>query len=320
MISFDIIIPLARKDVDFISRVVDYLTRCIEGVSHIYILTNAGIVPKAEKKLSSYSVCQIIDEDTIITGLTFQRVKELLKQSAQSDGVINKTGWYFQQLLKFGFSRSELCSKYYLSWDSDTLPLAPITFFEGEHILFNPKKEYNENYFRTIEKLFGYGKVFEDSFISENMMFSADIVRQMLVDLEKSDAEGNDWIEKILYACDFKTNFPAFSEFETYGSYCFVKHPNLYKQRHLNTFREAGLIAGKFISDKKLKILSFDIDIASFESCHEPLFPYNLPQIKERLIKIFKMTPKTIFSKLFRSEENIEIEKMLYRLPNKTER
>lgn len=318
MKEFDIIIPLASKDIDFISRVVDYLTRCIEGISHIFIITKKLNFRKVEKQIKLFKECQIIDEDSIASELSFLRVKNLLAELAPDK--VDKTGWYFQQLLKFGFSRSVYSSEYYLSWDSDTLPLAPISFFENNNILFNPKNEFNPNYFKTIENLFGFGKMADYSFISENMMFSADIVKQMITEIEESNCAGSDWVEKILYACDFNSPLPAFSEFETYGSYCYKRHPYLYKQRHLNTFREAGMIAGKFISEKKLRLLSFDVDVASFERGHEPVFPYNLPQIFDRIIRLLKKGPKALWNKLIRKKMDmdiIKVESILYRLPQK---
>ena len=39
----------------------------------------------------------------------------------------------------------------------------------------------------------------------------------------------------------------------------------MYATQVLNTFRKAGYIAGRFISDRKLNYMSFDLDTASFE-------------------------------------------------------
>ena len=171
------------------------------------------------------------------------------------------------------FARSQFARDYYLSWDADTLPLSTIDFFINDNILFNPKKEYHENYFRTINKLLGLEKVYADSFISESMMFKVDIVEELL---DRIDQVGNgveDWIERIISACDFLDGEPSFSEFETYGTYCCHKYPGLYISRYLNTFREAGMICGREISETQLFDMSFDLDMASFEKRHSPFFP-----------------------------------------------
>ncbi len=319
MNSFDIIIPVARKDVSFVPRVVDYVDRCITlGVEHIYILTSKKNTPKLCKRLKSYSKCVLVDEDQLIEGLSYERISSLLEEIAPV--YKNKAGWYFQQFLKFAFAQSKYSTNYYLSWDADTLPLSRITFFENDHLLYNPKNENNPNYFKTINKLFGFGKQVKHSFVSESMIFSTQIVKQMLEDIQSSSIQGCDWIEKILRACDFSTNFPAFSEFETYGTYCCVKFPNLYKTRHLNTFREAGFINGRRISDKRLLSMSFDLDVASFEYGHEPLFPYNLPHIYRKMTRLLRNSPKewvSFFSRKFGEKQEDNLEKMLFRLPPK---
>jgi hypothetical protein len=86
----------------------------------------------------------------------------------------------------------------------------------------------------------------------------------MFYAIEKSRIEGNVWFEKIVNATD-PNDLNSFSEFETYGNYCLNHHPNLYQTRFLNTFRKAGYIAGRFISDRKLHFMGFDLDTASFE-------------------------------------------------------
>lgn len=318
MKNFDVIIPVARKDLSFLPRVVDYLDRCIEGINKIYVLTANKNVIKLQHKLTSFRKCVLIDENSLVEGLNFNRVSLLLDKYAKDKHI--RVGWYYQQFLKFAFAESNYCSDYYLSWDADTLPLAPIKFFSEDHILFNPKGEYNPNYFKTINNLLGFGKVADFSFISENMMFKSTIVREMLNDIEKASTQKYDWIEEILSSCDFSSAMPAFSEFETYGSYCFVRHPGLYEKRHLNTFREAGMICGRRISESRLRLLSFDLDVASFEISHEPAFPLNIPHLIARIRKNMFISPLKLFSKIKRKMENKGehvVEDTLYRLPPK---
>lgn len=319
MKRFDVIIPVARKDIGFVPRVVDFVTRCINDIDNIYIITSLRNVNILEKKLCVFRCCHVIDENRMVDGLSFETVSYFLNKYAPHR--IDRTGWYFQQFLKLAFAKSSYSSQYYLSWDADTLPLAPIEFFEENHILFNPKKEYNTNYFDTIEKLFGFGKVVDYSFISEGMMFSSEIVREMLGEIDNCRICGESWIEKIIAASDFSTSFPAFSEFETYGSYCHVKHKGLYIPRHLNTFREANMICGKYIGEERLRLLSFDVDIVSFEKGHVPPFPYNIIQKIDGFMETLDKNPAALISKIkkkFTKEEvDVNMEKMLYRLPPK---
>ena len=323
MCTFDIIIPTGPEDVAFVPRVVDYVYRCFENLEHIYVLTAKKNFSRIEKKIPANMPYKLIDENELLPNLSLSIVAKILNECCPNRRL--SAGWYFQQFLKLGFAQSIYCKKYYLSWDADTLPLAPISFFEDEHLLFNPKKEYNPNYFRTIERLFGYGKQMEYSFIAENMMFSKNIVCEMLAEIEESDVEGVTWLEKILHASNLDDSMPAFSEFETYGTYCSVNYPGLYKPRHLNTFREAGYICGRKISEDKLRVMSFDLDTASFEMRHAPVFPYNLPQFifnnRKRFKKMKSMTFRQIIKKVWTKwlgKQSIDkqlIMEHLYRLP-----
>lgn len=320
MPKLDIIIPVGKNDVSFVARVIKYISICLQDIENIYIITSSKHIHSIRRRIyPQYKNCIFINENELIPNLSFHTIDELLKK--YSPNKKQNTGWFFQQFLKLAFAQSKYCHSFYLTWDADTLPLAPISFFDGKHILYNPKKEYNPNYFVTIKHLFGYGKKNESSYISENMVFSKEIVCKMLKDIESSDIEGNSWIEKILSICDFASPLPCFSEFETYGTYCFVNHPDLYKPRYLNTFREAGLICGRNISDKKLRIMSFDLDTASFEMQHSPMFPYNLPNFwlknKNRIHKLTRISIKELIQHI--KKKNIktqpEIENTLYRLP-----
>lgn len=322
--KYDVIIPVGPNDVNFTHRVVDYVWRCLFEAEHIYIITNKNSIKKIKKRIPGGIPVTFVDENSLVEGLSFKRIKELLTKYSEPNAEIS-VGWYLQQFIKFAFARSKYAKSFYLSWDADTLPLAPIKYFEGDNILFNPKHEYNKNYFSTIEKILGYGRLVNYSFISENMLFSVDYVENMLQEIENRSTGGLDWIEFIISSCNLQSPLPAFSEFETYGNYCVANYPGVYKKRHLNTFREAGYIAGRYISEDKLKEMSFDLDTASFEIRHLPAYPYRIYYyfdiIKIKYIKLSKMSIndlcQKIRDKIYRNQKNKkrEIEEIMFRLP-----
>lgn len=277
--KYDVIIPVALNEALFVGKVLPYIRKNLLGTGRIFILTNSKNLRFVRELPQKDSNCQLIDEDHLIEGLSFQKVRQIIDKKYHGQ-VKQRTGWYFQQFLKLGFALSDYASDYYLSWDADTLPLAPITFFdEGGHILYNPKKETNHAYFVTLRNLLSLEKVSEHSFIAEHMMFSTAIVKELIADIMASDTvEGDTWMERIINATNYEKCRcdEMFSEFETYGNYCAVKHPGLYIPRHLNTFREAGFINGRFLNESRLKTMSFDLDTASFELHHTPPFPQKL--------------------------------------------
>ena len=293
---YDIIIPVGLKDTGFVWRVVKYIRKCMPEAAHIYLITSKKNFKLLKKvKDEDYS---ILDENELIDGLTFQQTARCLSEAH----ITMRTGWYFQQFLKYGFSLSKYAKKYYLSWDADTLPLAHIDFFnEDNKPMFTMKTEYNPNYFKTIKKLLGIDKQTKGSFIAEHMLFSTDIVRELIEKISKSNVDGENWMQKIINACDASDPMPGFSEFETYGSYVLATHPDSYAMRHLDTFRYGGYIRGRQISEKMLKKISFDTDTMSFELGMNPAFPANIPNlwisIKMKFHKVIQMGLRSAFKR-----------------------
>ena len=208
----------------------------------------------------------LIDENSLVSGFSFDAVRDyLLKHPNVSP---DRVGWYFQQFLKFAFAQTEYCGEYYLTWDADTLPTSQIYFFQDGHPLFTAKTEYHVAYFHTLEKLLGMGKTAPFSFIAEHMMFCKEVVLELIEAINCSPVLGDSWFEKIINACDFKADDGSiFSEFETYGTFCCLKRPDLYQVRQLNTFRCAAMLCGRHITDYVMKALS-SLDIATFEIYH----------------------------------------------------
>lgn len=298
--SFDVIIPVAGKDANFVHRVTYYVRKHLQGIENIYIITNKKNFRRITRSLKNQQDIIIIDENSLIDGLTFDNLKEIIKRYTTS----TSPGWFFQQFLKYGFALTKYAKQYYLSWDADTIPVSDIYFFENGQPLFTKKYECNDNYFKTIEKIIGLNKVVPYSFIAEHMLFNTEIVKELLTVISTCNVPGNTWFEKIIRAGDYKHIYPPFSEFETYGTYVTTNYPNLYRTRELKTFRRGGLIKGRLISNKMLQKLSIDIDTISFEMRDEPPFPYNIPNklwfLKDSFRKILLQSPNVIIQKAYK--------------------
>ena len=216
-----------------------------------------------------------LDEEKIISfdavhSLMAARLADLLKGRTLPRGV---TGWYYQQFLKMQYSR--ICDhEYYMVWDGDTVPCRPVQMFQEETGIpyFDLKTELHQGYFDTIAKILpGMKKVISRSFISEHMLIRADIMREMLNEIEENeDLPGRFFWEKILYAIPAERIQEAdFSEFETFGTYASVRHMGEYVLRAWHSFR----LGGEFfdittISDRDFEWLGKDFDAISFEKGH----------------------------------------------------
>ncbi|MCR5595686.1 MAG: DUF6492 family protein [Lachnospiraceae bacterium] len=226
-----------------------------------------------------------LDENSIIP---FDDLKTAMIKRIRAEGYEmdenSKPGWYYQQFLKMAYAY--ICDEeYYISWDSDTLPLRKIKMFndKGKPYL-DTKAEYNPGYFRTIRNLFGLEKAYERSFIAEHMLFNKEYMLELINEISALKLDGDTFYEKIFHAIDIDNMKLGFSEFETYGTWLLNRHPNAYAIRLWKSMRKANLFVDSHnLTEGDIKWLAKDYDAASFESYH-PLVP--------ELANIFK-DPKT---------------------------
>lgn len=293
---YDVVIPTVKRDISFLPWVVKYIRMNLSEAGKIFIITKQDNMYKIQN-LHLDSDCIVLDENKLFESLNFKAVGDYLKSLGY---YANRTGWYFQQFLKYGFAFNDNSGKYYLSWDSDTIPLSHIKFFQEDYPVFTLKQEYHEPYFRTLRNLLGLEKQRKESFIAEHMLFDTDIVKKMISEIEKRNPNKL-WWQACLDAIEFTGEENYFSEFENYGNYTVANNPNAYRFQKLNTFRSAGMIKGRNINDKMLERLAIDLDIVSFEVQDAP-FPYNVKSIvqkwENKLYKLSNLPLKDIFKML----------------------
>ena len=181
------------------------------------------------------------------------------------------TGWYYQQFLKMEYAR--ICKdEYYMVWDGDTIPCREFSMFDKDGIPFlDLKHEYHEEYFRTLEKLVPeLHKCIEKSFIAEHMLIRCDLMQELTERMESSGFAGTRFWEKILWSIEMdKIQSNSFSEFESYGTYILMKHPESYKLRNWHSFRYGGAyFHPEQITEADYEWLGKDFYAISFEKAH----------------------------------------------------
>ena len=223
------------------------------------------------QQLSPAERVSFINEDEI---LPFASVNAIMQDVLQREDIPRGvTGWYYQQFLKMRYSL--ICKDdYYLVWDGDTIPCKPFTMFSEDGVtpFFDLKREYHEEYFVTIGKLFpGMHKCIEPSFISEHMIIRCDIMRNLIADIMKNEKlNGESFYERIIRCIDAeKLISNSFSEFETYGTYVCFKYLGSYRLRNWHSFRYAGyFFHPDTITDADYEWLGKDFEALSFERGH----------------------------------------------------
>lgn len=210
-----------------------------------------------------------VDENDI---LPIDEVRSYYRKLVPVGG--NSPNWYYQQFLKLSYAEYT-DAQYYLTWDADTALVRKCSFFDegSKKPFFDMKTEFHKPYFTTISKLFpDVSKVAEGSFVSEHMVFSKQRVLEMQREIMKNEKiEGRSYWQKIFHAADthdLRTT-AAFSEFETYGSWMSVRHPNEYLNREWNSLRNG--VCYYPAMEKALKdsvFLAKEFDAVSIEYGH----------------------------------------------------
>ena len=264
-INFDIIVPIAKNDVNALLNSLPYIKRQLPE-TEIKVIANVDV----KDILKDVTDVEFIDENSMIPGMDFSTVKRII--GARYPKAERRTGWYFQQFLKLGYAR--ICEKeYFLTWDSDTLPLTGIGFFNEEekpYLDVLPPVAEDAAYSVTIGNLWPNGSVkkhHDVSYIAEHMMFKTDVVREMLNEIEANGVlEGETFYEKILNAVPIsELNLSGFSEFETYAAYVTSKKPALYDMRKWKNLRHGKVYFGEQPSQAQLDWVAEKFDVVSLE-------------------------------------------------------
>lgn len=269
-VEYDALIVVTAKDFERVQSQYHRLAANLPA-RHIFFVGNEEVARLVENAGLGEKV-GFLDENAV---LPFDAVHAVMKEALQD--VLNGqelprgiTGWYYQQFLKMQYAR--MCDDaYYLVWDGDTIPCAKFSMFkEGTNTPYlDMKNEYFRQYFDTMEKLIpDLRKCFEKSFISEHMLMNSEIMRELLAEIEANRSiAGESFWEKIIHAIDAKgLQENSFSEFETYGTYVAMRHPDRYRLRDWHSFRYGGVFYSlETISDADYAWLSKDFFAISFE-------------------------------------------------------
>lgn len=181
-------------------------------------------------------------------------------------------GWYYQQFLKMQYST--VCKdRYYMTWDGDTVPCGDFSMFAPDgKPYFDMKHEFRDEYFVTMTTLNpSLYKVVEKSFISEHMLFECQYMQELIARIEeRADIVGKTFWEKIFHAirlAHIQEN--SFSEFETYGTYMTINHPDVYVFRNWHSFRYGGYyFHPEQMTERDYQWLYKDFFAVSFEKGH----------------------------------------------------
>ena len=259
--GFDLVIPAIEKDSYILLSNLRWIKKFID-YDRLIIIGDGSV--KTALDVAFGDIVYLNEEDVIDKESVRLLMTEL---AAEDDDCKARMGWYYQQFLKMQYAR--ICEKdYYLAWDSDTIPLHKVEMIKDGKPIFDIKTEHNPVYFETIKNIFGINRAGKYSFISEHMLFSTVIMKEMLDSIENTyKSEKTAFWEIILRAIPKgEVKYSGFSEFETYGTYCMNLHPGEYTLRRWHSTRNGGYYFDKdSFGDDEIKWLRPYYDAVSFE-------------------------------------------------------
>ena len=283
-IPYDVVTCISRQHLDIGVRSIRSLIKFSDANKIIVITANENI-NFLKKNFLSEQYLIFLNEEEIIPNVKLIDVASML---AELGGNSERAGWYYQQFLKMNISRHPLISKYYLIFDSDTIMLRKMNFFnKSNKSIINTSNEFHKPYFETIRN-FGLIKTNNFSFISEHMLINSIIMQDLITLIEKKDPKNLSWIKTVIsYINKDSLSGSGFSEFETYGTYLSKYHRDSFITQKLKSCRLTLSIYGKPNQLRTYLILLFsDYYWATFENWDEKNQRSMTAQIILKLIRI----------------------------------
>lgn len=273
------VVTACRKRDIPILRILVHRAASHLGASELHIITHRSNFA-ALKDMPSYVRCH--DQDSVIPGMTL----ESLRCRTELPEMPLAAGWYFQQLLKMSLQEHFPHWRRFLIWDSDTIPLRRIEFFDREQrMIFTKANEWHAPYFRSIEDLLGIIPTCRQSFIAQHLPVDVDILVEILKSIDSRFEGQKHWAWKIM------ENLPSiaknrFSEYETIAHYSLAVHPTRCSVRELPWTRHGTVLVGSRPSNASLELLAKQYVFAAFESSENP--------IRRASLMLYQRLPETI--------------------------
>lgn len=212
---YDILLPAHEKDFLKLCFVYDSIQQNIEGFNKIYCITNV-VVPD---RLRIRDVNYFLDEDVI--DFDFSLFQGTIKK---------RTGWYRQQFVKLF---QNVTGDEYLVTEADNIYNQKVNIIEdGKPVFLFGKDQNHVPYYKIMQKLLGYGREYNYSFINEVMYIKRDYVKE-LVALTGLNKYG--FFELFANELNKIQEASGCSDYDLYGNFVVKYHQDEYLYKHVKT-------------------------------------------------------------------------------------
>ncbi|GGH23044.1 hypothetical protein FAZ19_13530 [Sphingobacterium alkalisoli] len=254
--SYEIVVCIGPQHLEIAKTTIRYLYRLFD-IQRIIVIINPRYFQQFTALKAEIPILALVDENTLFDSFNFHSISQYMLQRLGDD---KRSGWYFQQFLKME-AHKLVNTAYYLIWDADTVPLAPINFFKDQHsVWIHPGEEHHQPYFDTLYRLLGIPRIATNSFISEHLMVSKKTMRLLIESFQKKSLV-QPWPLLVLESIDEKQlPFSGFSEYETYGNFALVHFPDQVTVRKntmekIKSYRHGSQLFGNQPNEESLYVL-----------------------------------------------------------------
>lgn len=220
MDAVDVFIPFHVKDAAPLPLVVRSLFQHLRPRPARVVCVGTGLSPELTAQIQAHG--GEVLEERAVTEIPAKADLPAITVAGQP-----RTGWYYQQFLKWGFRRLARTPAYVVM-DADTVLVAPLVLWQDGRYVLDRTDQFHPPYFATFERLLGWRPERQDSFIINYQILDVALVDELIATIRGAD--GADWVQRILATID-RTEVAAFSEFETYGYWLSRTHPERFTSR-----------------------------------------------------------------------------------------
>ena len=231
--DYEIVIPAAKKDYNKLKYVIESAQNFLVPQPKRINIIHAGHIGGA----AGTSVKLIHEE-------------EVLNLDPNIAKGFSRPPWIYQQFLKLFQDITE--ERMYLVIDSDLILNRKLELFNKESVpyFFLGVDQNHPPYFKYSDEMFGFGRVYNHSFISEIMMFDKVIIEALLmrfyfhqtgkygniIQVHQHEQVRNQLI-KVIYekTCDKACDGWIPADYEIYGNFVEVFNSSLYEKQKIKT-------------------------------------------------------------------------------------
>jgi len=245
---FDVLILAGKKDLNKIKFVHNSIVKNLLGYNNIYCICEE--VP--DLKVEGIKYYQ--DDEVLGERFNFNKFKGNVKK---------RKNWYTQQYIKL---LQTITSDDYLVVDSDVFFNRKIEIIQNDKptFLFG-RNQHHTPYFEFNNKLLGFGRLYDYSFISEIMYFKRDIINDMLKRLNVDDVG---FFDKSVEIINTLNEVSGMSEYELYGNYVYKYFREEYNYKNINThlYGKHSIWSDGDMEQHIQRFKNFNYDIISMHS------------------------------------------------------